>query len=798
MTPSDPLYQFQWHFPLLGDIETIWSDYSGRGVDVAIYDVGVEETHLDLAPNYSTALLFSSGGAVYSGSPNDTATDAAHGTAVAGIIAAVANNDIGGAGVAWGATITSVKILETPIAGNASLSLAAMQYTETYNVVNNSWGYSASFHNTLNLADPHSVISETATAFGAAATTGRGGLGTVFVQAAGNDDSNVNGSGINAAHTTIVTAATTSGGYVAYYSNHGASVVVSAPAAGYTADLSGDGGLNKTGRSDQDYLGDTDSTSIFGGTSAATPVVSGVVALMLDAAPELGWRDVQNILAFSAAHTGSVLGAASLYSFESTAWQVNGSANWNGGGVTYSQDYGYGMVDAFAAVRMAEVWLTMQEEAATAANMQTVTAQSGNAATVIPDTGTAFVSVYMATDIEIEHVYVTVDINHSNARDLRVLLMAPDGEQTLLMDREVGYAASDPGLEWTFGVAGLRDVSSLGTWTLLVEDLATASIGQVDAFRVQFVGKAADLDDVHHFTDDFLTYANLDQSRQTISDTNGGIDWLNFSAIAQNVTVASLADGPIYVNGVQWASIDAASAFENVVTGDGNDAVTGNDLANTLLGMRGDDILNGADGNDTLQGGSGDDLLNGDPGDDSLIDGFGQDQLHGGAGHDRLVSSAGLNQLFGEAGNDYLTGGNQNDTLFGGDGNDAIRGDAFASFLVGSDTLVGGAGDDIMAGGEGADVFVFAPNDGHDTIAGFDAVVAYDAANGYMPSGLVSDFQVGIDTVRLDGFDTLSAQTIGISLTDTNDGALLDAEGTQVLFYGISAALIGPDSFVFA
>ncbi|MGO4917282.1 S8 family serine peptidase [Pseudogemmobacter sp. W21_MBD1_M6] len=797
MTPSDPLYQFQWHFQRLGDIEAIWADYAGNGVTVAIYDEGVEATHVDLAENYSTALHFRSGSTIYSGDPNNATTDA-HGTAVAGIIASVANNDTGGVGVAWGATITSVKILNTPIAGNASLSLAAMQYTKTYDVVNNSWGYGASFSSTLSITDPQSAVAGTVDAFVAAAATGRGGLGTIFVQAAGNENSNVNGSGVNATQTTIVTAATTSIGYVASYSNHGASVLISAPAAGYTTDLSGQGGFNKTGQADLDSLADTDYTSIFGGTSAATPVVSGVVALMLEAAPELGWRDVQNILAFSAAHTGSTLGAANLYSSESAAWQVNGSANWNGGGVTYSQDYGYGMIDAFAAVRMAEVWVALQEEAATSASMRTVTAQSGNDAIVIPDTGHTFVSVYMPTDIEIEHAYVTIDISHTNAGDLRLSLVSPDGDLTLLMDQEIGYSANGPGLEWTFGVAGLRGVSSVGTWKLLVEDLAASSTGQVDAFQVQFVGQTADSNDIHHFTNDFLAYAGLDQSRQIISDTNGGIDWLNFSAIAQNVTITSLSSGPIYVNGVQWASIDADSAFENVVTGDGNDAITGNDLDNTLLGMRGDDILNGAGGNDTVQGGSGDDLLNGDPGDDTLIDGFGQDQLRGGDGHDKLVSTSGLNQLFGEAGNDYLTGGNQNDTLFGGDGNDVIRGDAFASFLVGSDTIIGGTGDDIMAGGEGADVFVFNPNDGHDTIAGFDAVVTYDAASGYVPSGLISDFQVGIDTIRLDGFQSLSAQNIGTFLTDTNEGALLDAEGTQVLFYGLAAALIGADSFVFA
>ena len=34
-TPTDPLYEYQWHFDLIGDIETVWDDYTGEGVTVA-------------------------------------------------------------------------------------------------------------------------------------------------------------------------------------------------------------------------------------------------------------------------------------------------------------------------------------------------------------------------------------------------------------------------------------------------------------------------------------------------------------------------------------------------------------------------------------------------------------------------------------------------------------------------------------------------------------------------------------------------------------------------------------------
>src|SRR5689334_14865181 len=50
--PADDLFDAQWHFGRLGDIEKIWEEYTGQGVHVGIYDDGVEYTHPDLDGNY--------------------------------------------------------------------------------------------------------------------------------------------------------------------------------------------------------------------------------------------------------------------------------------------------------------------------------------------------------------------------------------------------------------------------------------------------------------------------------------------------------------------------------------------------------------------------------------------------------------------------------------------------------------------------------------------------------------------------------------------------------------------------
>jgi Ca2+-binding RTX toxin-like protein len=76
------------------------------------------------------------------------------------------------------------------------------------------------------------------------------------------------------------------------------------------------------------------------------------------------------------------------------------------------------------------------------------------------------------------------------------------------------------------------------------------------------------------------------------------------------------------------------------VTGDGNDTLIGNGVANRLYGMRGNDVLVGGAGNDTLVGGAGNDTLKGGAGNDLLIGGKGKDILYGGAGRDTFEFNA--------------------------------------------------------------------------------------------------------------------------------------------------------------
>ncbi len=642
-TATDPLYADQWHFPLIGDIETIWNEYDGSGVTVVVYDEGVEYTHEDLAANYDASMHFTYEGVVYDPTPNTD--NSAHGTSCAGLIGAVANNGVGGTGVAPGVTMTGVNYLDDLQFETQDVYDAGMLWAANFDIVSNSWGFGGSFSREQNLSISTSTASHDVELWETLVKDGRDGLGTIIVKAAGNETNNANGDGWNVTRYSICVSATDENGDATYYTNFGSSILVAAPASAVTTDQSGEAGYNAD--RDRDPV-DSDYTSEFSGTSAATPTVAGVVALMLDANEGLGWRDVQTILAMSASHTGSAMGGPGELE-EIGAWQTVGGNTWNGGGTMFHQSYGYGMVDVYAAVRMAEAWKIMSPVAKVSSNEISATGEYTGAAVAIPEnnnvpgTGQVAIDMVVSTEISIETIELTITLTHANATNLNIWLEAPDGTRIqVLVQGDANSRTMDKGLTWVFGVDCLKGFSSEGTWSVIVEDVVTGETGTLTDASIEFFGSAAVNDTLFHFTDDFLMLEALDGSRATIDDLDGGIDWLNFAAMTGNITLSLVSGGAISVNGTLIAGLSAGGQeFENVMMGDGSDTVQGNGLANEAHGMRGDDLLRGANGNDVLMGGEGKDTMHGDNGNDTLKAGDGNDLIYGTAGNDQLYGEAG-------------------------------------------------------------------------------------------------------------------------------------------------------------
>lgn len=642
-TPTDPLYAEQWHFPLIGNIEAIWNEYDGSGVSVVVYDDGIEYTHEDIAGNYDASMHFTYNGVTYD--PMPISPDSGHGTSCAGLIGAVANNGTGGTGVAPGVSLTGVNYLDDLQFAASDVYDAAMLWAANFDIMSNSWGWGDSFSRSQNLSDVNSFASHDISLWATVVATGRGGLGTIIVKAAGNETNNANGDGWNVSRYSICVAATDMNGDATYYTNFGTSILITAPASAVTTDLTGESGYNGTGF-DGDPT-DPDYTSDFGGTSAATPTVAGIVALMLDANGGLGWRDVQTILAMSASHTGSAIGGPGELE-EIGAWQILGGNTWNGGGTIFHQSYGYGMVDVFAAVRMAEAWTKLSPTAKTSANERTASGDYTGSAIALPDgdgvagTGQVSLSMNVATNISIETIELTVKLTHANATHLNIWLEAPDGKRVqVMLQGDASARTSDSAWTWVFGVDSLKGYTSAGTWKVIVEDAVTGETGTVTDASIIFFGSDVTTNSLFHFTDDFAMLAALEPTRTVIDDLDGGIDWLNFAAMTGNITLVLTSGGSIKVGGTVIAFLANTQEMENVYSGDGSDSVSGNSLANTIYGMRGADFLRGSGGNDRLEGGAGADKLYGDGANDTLLGGDATDLLLGGAGNDQLYGQAG-------------------------------------------------------------------------------------------------------------------------------------------------------------
>ena len=385
----------------------------------------------------------------------------------------------------------------------------------------------------------------------------------------------------------ITVGATDYSGQSSSFSSPGASILVSAPGQGVlTTDRTGANGYHAV----DDY-------TFVDGTSFSSPIVAGVVALMLEANPNLGYRDVQEILAYSARATDLI----------NNTWDYNGAKNWNGGGLHFDSlqhDIGFGLIDARAAVRLAETWGSI---ARTSANVSELS-YSNSPHVAIPDSGLAsgagggIDSIYVGEDMKIERVEVTLNVTHPWIGDLYVGLISPSGTLSFLISRPgsgalSAYGSSQNDIHFTLNTVLNWGESTKGSWRIEVYDVDLFSVGTLDSWAIKFIGSPVSADDIYIYTNEF-SEATADQAgRATLSDS-GGIDTLNAAALSSNL-VLNLAPGGISTIDGRSLTIAAGTVIENAYGGDGNDSLNGNDVANVLYGMRGDDRISGGLGIDT-------------------------------------------------------------------------------------------------------------------------------------------------------------------------------------------------------
>ena len=479
--PNDTLVGKQWHLKFNNqsgavagtdiDVESVWNypagpGIRGTGIRIGIVDDGLQTSHPDLAANVDTVNDKDWNGNDADPSPG-TGDD--HGTACAGNAAARGNNGVGVCGSAPEATLVGMRLISA--AASDSQEAEAMAYLPSLiQIKSNSWGPN---DDGVTLEGPGPLALA---ALKTATETGRNGKGTIFMWAAGNggdvqDNSNYDGYA-NSIYTNAV-AAFDSLSRQAYYSEPGANVLISAPSSGdtpslgiTTVDRSGASGYNTGSTSGE--LSDANYTQTFGGTSSATPTAAGVVALILQANPNLGWRDVQEVLITSARKVNPT------------------DADWktNGGGFHFNHKFGAGLIDAASAVALAKTFTGLGAMKSTSSASTTQTAIPDNSATGVTRTFN-FTSSPVS---RVEHVTVKLTVTNVPKGQLEVTLTSPSGTISRLC--ETGADTTNKLTNWTFMTVRNWGENPTGTWTLKVADRKAGTTGSLTSAELTLFGSS--------------------------------------------------------------------------------------------------------------------------------------------------------------------------------------------------------------------------------------------------------------------------------------------------------------------
>ncbi|CAH1254307.1 FURIN [Branchiostoma lanceolatum] len=443
---SDPEWSAMWylHNPNNLDMNVIpaWEKgYTGQGVVVTILDDGIERDHPDLEENYDPDASYD----VNADDPDpmpryNPSNENRHGTRCAGEVSSVANNDVCGVGIAYHSRIGGVRMLDGDVTDAVEAKSIGLR-PEHIDVYSASWGPD---DDGRTVDGPASLAKA---AFETGIREGRGGKGSIFVWASGNggrDEDSCNCDGYTNSIYTMSVSSASERGNIPWYLEKCSSTLA-------TTYSSGSGAERQIVSTDLRHR----CTESHTGTSASAPLAAAIVALTLEANPNLSWRDLQHIVVRTARPDN-------LHADDFTT---------NAAGYKVSHAFGFGLMDAGAMVNLAERWQNVPPQ-------RVCSVPGMNRPTSIPASNRLV--LHKTTDgckdtnkevTRLEHVQARLTITTMRRGELQIYLISPSGTRSTLLDHRSRDDSASGFNGWEFMTTHTWDENPEGTWTLEINNM---------------------------------------------------------------------------------------------------------------------------------------------------------------------------------------------------------------------------------------------------------------------------------------------------------------------------------------
>ena len=528
-------------------LATAWSlGVTGKGVKVAIVDDGLQTAHEDLSDNMVP------GSWNFLNKTADPSPDAPgdnHGTAVAGITAMVYGNAKGGAGVAPRASLNGYNVIADASPMPVEWFQKALGGSSSNPTSNDVWVFNQSYGTST--TRPHPVNPVIEDQYAAGTQSLRLGRGALYVKSAGNDFQSFRGGDCTAANAlpvtcqnasldgnntlpyNVVVGALGAKGKRASYSTAGSALWASAtggetgsnasvspaknpgtvppsdwPATEFEAAMVTSDRMNCTvGYAENSTPVPTEKTfssfdrgaspntpcnytNSMNGTSSAAPSTTGVIALLLEARPELTWREVKHLLARTGRKVDpDILAVPAALSNGTYVAELPWTTN--RAGYNFHNWYGFGAVDASAALEAARTFTL--GSLGTFENTGWIASAAGLALGIPDNSVTGISSTLTVTgSLVVEAVQIDIAFTHMRPGDVGIELTSPSGSKSILLNIRNGMppAVDVP----TSNVQGIflsnlfYGEPSIGVWTVKLVDGVAGVTGTIDQWKIRVYG----------------------------------------------------------------------------------------------------------------------------------------------------------------------------------------------------------------------------------------------------------------------------------------------------------------------